>query len=49
MTNISLHIMEQRHVQRHISNLFSELSSLKTSHLLQNLEINQNDIAIVNN
>ena len=47
--NISLHIMEQRHVQRHVSNLFSELSSLKTSHLLQNLEINQNDIAIVNN
>ena len=49
MTNMSLHIMEQRHVQRHISNLFSELSSLKTSHLLQNLDINQNDIAIVNN
>jgi len=47
--NISLHIMHQRHVQRHISNLFSELSSLKTSHLLQNLEINEYDIAIVNN
>ena len=47
--NISLHIMEQRHVQRHVSNLFTELSSLKTSHLLKNLEINQNDIAIVNN
>ena len=47
--NISLHIMQQRHVQRHVSNLFSELSSLKTSHLLQNLEINQNDIAVVNN
>ena len=48
-TNISLHIMQQRHVQRHISELFAELSSLKTSHLLQNLEINENDIAIVNN
>ena len=47
--NISLHIMEQRHVQRHVSNLFAELSSLKTSHLIQNLEINQNDIAVVNN
>jgi len=47
--NISLHIIEQKHVQQHISNLFAELSSLKTSHLLQNLEINQNDIAVVNN
>ena len=47
--NVSLHIMEQRHVQRHVSNLFAKLSSLKTSHLLQNLEINQNDIAVVNN
>lgn len=47
--NFSLGIMKQRHVQQNISNLFSELSSLKTSHLLQNLEINQNDIAIVNN
>ena len=47
--NVSLHIMKQRHTQRHVSNLFAELSSLKTSHLLQNLEINQNDIAIVNN
>ncbi|MCK5386106.1 MAG: hypothetical protein KAJ39_02900, partial [Gammaproteobacteria bacterium] len=47
--NFSLEVMKQRHVQQNISNLFSELSSLKTSHLLQNLEINQNDIAIVNN
>ena len=47
-TNISLHIMQQRHVQRHISNLFSELSSLKTSHLLQNLESTQADIGVVN-
>jgi len=47
--NFSLDVMKQRHVQQNISNLFSELSSLKTSHLLQNLEINQNDIAIVNN
>ena len=46
-TNISLHIMQQRHVQRH-SNLFSELSSLKTSHLLQNLESTQADIGVVN-
>lgn len=47
--NFSLDVMKQRHVQQHVSNLFTELSSLKTSHLLQNLEINQNDIAIVNN
>ncbi len=47
--NFSLDVMKQRHVQQNISNLFSELSSLKTSHLLQNLEINQNDIAIINN
>lgn len=48
-TNMSLHIMQERHVQRHISSLFAELSSLKTSHLLRNLEINENDIAVVNN
>ena len=47
--NFSLDVMKQRHVQQNISNLFSELSSLKTSHLLQNLEINQNDIAVINN
>ena len=47
--NFSLGVMQQRHVQQHISSLFSELSSLKTSHLLHNLEINQNDIAVVNN
>lgn len=47
--NFSLGVMQQRHVQQHISSLFSELSSLKTSHLLHNLEINQNDITVVNN
>ena len=47
--NFSLGIMKERHVQRHVSNLFSDLSTLKTSHLLKNLEINEYDIAIVNN
>lgn len=47
--DFSLEVMKQRHTQQHISNLFAELSSLKTSHLLQNLETNQNDISIVNN
>lgn len=48
MMNFSLGIMQQRHVERHVSNLFSKLSDSKTVNLLRNLEINKADISIVN-
>lgn len=47
--SFSFDIMKRRNVEQHISNLFSKLSDLKTSHLLNNLEVSQSDIAIVNN
>ncbi|MDH5395758.1 MAG: methyl-accepting chemotaxis protein [Gammaproteobacteria bacterium] len=41
--------MQHRHVERHVSNLFSKLSDSKTVNLLRNLEVSKADISIVNN
>lgn len=47
--SFSFDIMKQRNIERHVTNLFSKLSDLKTSRLLYNLESSQSDIDIINN
>lgn len=49
MILFSLDIMQQRHIQTHVSNLFSKLSDSNTVNLLHNLEVSKSDISVVNN
>lgn len=47
--SFSFEIMKQRHIEQHVSDLFSNLSDSKTERLLFNLQTSQSDIAQVNN